>query len=303
MFTTAERSGTISVATIRNLSEQFIRHGYEVEQHSKWTMRTRATHLKQFKMYCDSKKLYDPSFITLQLVDEYFVEYAKTHSQNTANTGRRILKAFLTWAKEYKEVDLRIDPSRIKLVKLRDATPQYIDRSVIENVIRCTKNNQDKLMIALAFEGGLRIGELVAVKVSDITGTAVHVIGKGAIDRTVYISEGLAAALRVHIEKKSLLPYDNLFPNSSNRCPDGVMMIGACRRHIQRAFMEVAGIKMHPHQLRHSLAIELLKQGCDVVTIQNILGHTDLKTTMKYLRVSNDYLKEQRNRYFGKSSI
>lgn len=288
--------------TITDLIAQFVSYCTDVECLSKWTIRTRATHLKQFKQFCDCKKLFDPSFLTLPFMDDYFVEYTKTHSKNTANTGRRILKVFLAWVKAYKEMDLRFDEHRIKLVKLRDEAPRYIERSIIENAIRLARKPQDKILIALAFEGGLRIGELVSVKVSDIRGCGVHVVGKGAIDRTVYITDSLASMIRIHIERYRLESNDFIFFNDCRGNQTGVLHIGAAREHIQRAFAKI-GVKMYPHQLRHSLAIELLKNGCDVVTIQHILGHTDLKTTMKYLRVSDDYLKSQAHKYFGKSVL
>lgn len=286
--------------TIHGLVDQFIQHGYEVEQHSKWTMRTRTTHLKQFAQYCDAKELYDPTFLTLPFLDEYFADYTKTHNKSTVNTGRRIIKVFFAWVIDYKEIMLRFDESRIRLVKVRDDLPKYIERAIIETVIRGTRRVFDRLLIALAFEAGLRITELVNVRVKDVTKYGVHVLGKGAIDRVVPITDKLFASLQIYAKGRS--PEDYLFTNHSRGSRSDVLTIGAARRHIEVAF-EKFGVKMYPHQLRHSLAVELLKNGCDVVTIQHVLGHTDLKTTMKYLRISNSFMNSQYKSHFGKSVI
>ena len=210
------------------------------------------------------------------------------------------MKVFLVWIRDYKEISLRFDESRMKLVRVRDDLPKYIERSDIENAIRATRRPFDKLLIALAFEAGLRISELVSVQVKDVSVYGVHVMGKGAVDRTVPITDELYNSLMIYSHDKK--PECYLFENHSRGCRSDILTIGAARRHIEVAF-EKQGIKMYPHQLRHSLAVELLKNGCDVVTIQHVLGHTDLKTTMKYLRISDSFVNAEYKSHFGKSVI
>ncbi len=66
---------------------------------------------------------------------------------------------------------------------------------------------------------------------------------------------------------------------------------------------ELAGVDMHPHQLRHTFAITLLEAGCDIVTIKELMGHEDINTTMQYLRVTNKFVKDSYKKHFGASYL
>ena len=281
---------------VSDLVEQFIRYGYEVREHSKWTMRTRETHLRQFVQYCHVHRVDCCRTLTNVFIDEYFTEYSKTHSKSTCNTGRRIIKAFIKWLIGYKELPVRANPNAIILVKVVDESPKSIDGNLISKAIK-QSNESDRLLIAVAYEAGLRISELVSIKVSDASSKSFHVIGKGGIERTAYITERLAGVVRLYAEKNRLDSDSCLFILN-----DQPVTTKTARVRIKRAFSKV-GSDMHPHQLRHSFAIRLLEAGCDVPSIQRLLGHSDISTTMRYLRVKNSYVESQHDRYFGESVL
>lgn len=155
-------------------------------------------------------------------------------------------------------------------------------------------------MIATLYEGGLRISELVGLDVMDINGDAIHVRGKGEIDRIVYITDRLAYKLMKHCEGK--YPHEAVFEHDYCNA-GGRLSIGVARNHIQHSFMSLVNMRMHPHQLRHSFAFNLLKTGCDLVTIQRLLGHKDITTTQRYLRLTDDYLRSTYKTHMGQSII
>ncbi|RYF29754.1 MAG: hypothetical protein EOO17_00155 [Chloroflexi bacterium] len=285
---------------IDTLITQYLSYCTDVLALSKWTMTTRKTHLTQFSAFCERIGYKTLSKINNPFVDIYFAEYQKTHSKSTTNTGRRIFKAFMQWVLEYKEMDVRVMPQAIRLVKEPDATPKSIDVNIVAETIKNAENVQDSLMIAISYEAGLRIGELCGLLVLDINGDAIHVRGKGSIERTVYITDQLANELGMFIKLHDRSPTDNVFLNETIWAGLPITTKTA-RRRIQVCFREHGGIEITPHQLRHSFAINLLQQGCDLVTIQNLLGHKDLMTTQKYLRVSNSHLRENYKKYIGKS--
>lgn len=149
-------------------------------------------------------------------------------------------------------------------------------------------------MIAFLAQSGVRISELVNIRVEHVNGDTIQIDGKGSVQRVVYISEELAFKLENHIQQNRLEPYDFLFFNTFWK--GGKLTTGTARLRVQKCFEKV-GVKMHPHQLRHSFAISLLQNGCDLVTIQRLLGHADIQTTMVYLRVTDSYLKNAYKKY------
>lgn len=283
------------------LTEQFINYGYTVSEHSKYTMRTRSTHLRQFQHFCEAAGITDVHDVNIVVIDTYFKHYGQTHEKSTCNTGKRIIKVFITWLRDYKELNLLIKPESIKSVKVIDVTPKALELSIIEKVIY-EANEQDSLMIATAFEAGLRINELVNIRMSDMSVADITVIGKGSVERTAHITYELATSLLLFAERQGRLDDDYLFQRSKG-WGGGKLTTGTARSRIQNAFMNISGVKMYPHQLRHTFAINLLQRGCDIVTIQRLLGHQDIQTTMVYLRVSNTYISGQYHDFMSESFI
>src|SRR5690606_33259199 len=126
---------------------------------------------------------------------------------------------------------------------------------------------QDKLIIATFIETGVRISELTGLKIKDLKLDEISVTGKGLKDRTIPITPGLYKALRGYTAHRS--PDDHIFINCSIRGGSKGKPITqrTVWRRIKAEFTR-HGMDMHPHQLRHSFAILLLKSGCDLVTIK-----------------------------------
>lgn len=301
--------GLESTYSISDLRDQFIRYGYEVIEHSKDTMKTRESHLKYFVEYCVRMGVKDVRNLNGVIVDEFFVEYSNTPSKltgrprnkSTVNTARRILKVFIRWVDGYKETPLRVNPDAIRLVRTRSKLPQAIDDEIISRVIQGCDEEQDALMIACFREGGLRIGELVELKVEDVIDGQLRISkSKDYEDRLVNVTDRLAQRLKLFAQENKRDLGDWLFQNVYNGY-EPKMTIGTARKRVQKCFLEIAGIHMKPKQLRDSMALGLLKQGCDLVTIQTQLGHKDIQTTMVYLRIENSYFKESYARSMTKS--
>lgn len=290
-----------TVTSVRDAANDFITYCESVLCLSKKTMTTRKTHLKQFTEFCTAYGVSDIKQVSNYFIDEYFTYFTETHAKSTANTGRRIVKVFLRWLSDYREMTVA-RPELIRLVKVRDAAPRSLDVSIIRQVIKACEEPQDALMIGLTFEAGLRIGELANLTVADIVNDNLYIQGKGEIDRHVYITDAVAEAVATHIESYGLQPHDKLIRNVHGTW-DGAMSLSTIRKRMQRCFVGYAGIEMYPHQLRHSLAVYLLESGCDIVTIQKILGHKDITTTQEYLKVANTYVKKNYKKYIGASVL
>lgn len=286
---------------IQTLCQQFIVYGNDVMKHSIETTKTRTSHLKQFMLFCNAVGVTDIRDVHRVFLDAYFIEFAKTRKESTLNTDKRIIKVFIQWLEEYKELNLLVKSASIHSVRKKDNTPKAIDTFLIAQVI-AKANEQDSLLVATAYEAALRISELINLKVCDIDYDSITVIGKGSNERTVLITVELASALQDFITKYDRQANDYVFQKRAEwgggRYGDDTL-----RQRIKNCFMNIAGLEMYPHQLRHTFAITLLNNGCDIVTIQRLLGHKDINTTMIYLRVSDKFIKEKYSKFMGKSLL
>jgi len=142
-----------------------------------------------------------------------------------------------------------------------------------------------RLMLRTAYAGGLRVSEVVRLRVADIDSARMLLWvrdGKGGKDRCVPLSTVLLEELRDWWRQQR--PTDWLFPGQT---ATGHIHAASVQKACQRA-ARAAGLSKHvtPHTLRHSYATHLLEAGTDLLTIQRLLGHNNLKTTTRYTHVS-----------------
>lgn len=154
---------------------------------------------------------------------------------------------------------------------------------------------RDKAMLEVLYATGLRVSELVGLRMGQISTQqgVVRVTGKGNKDRLVPLGEEAIDWLTHYLKQgRSLLlktESDVLFP--SNR---GVMMTRQTFWHRIKYYAQVAGVKsdLSPHTLRHAFATHLLNHGADLRVVQMLLGHSDLSTTQIYTHVATERLQQ-----------
>lgn len=272
-----------STLTIRQLVTEFMKYCQFVQKLSLETLPTRHTHLKQFAVFFEEIGKTKLEQITLKMIDFYFYEQSKSHADSTINTGRRIVKVFFRWCKDYMNISLSVDPEAIQSRNNKRARPNYITDEDILTVI--DNGGKAAFLTEVLYETGLRIAEVSRLKLGDFDEYRLYVRGKGQKQRTVYIT----GSMRKKIAKINAKPSDYLFQNKTG----GPVPTKTLRIWLQRDFWDVLGKKMTPHQLRHSFAVRLLMNGCDLVTIQKLLGHADISTTMIYLQIKDELAESQ----------
>jgi integrase/recombinase XerD len=164
--------------------------------------------------------------------------------------------------------------------------PTVLSRSEVQRLFQAVDNLKHRAVLLVIYAGGLRVSEAARLKVTDVDGERKQVFvrgGKGGKDRYTVIGEAALEALRDYW--RVYRPGDWLFPGAR---PD----IPLSPRTIQKVFRRArdkAGIrkKATVHTLRHSFATHLLEDGVDLRYIQELLGHTDPRTTQLYTHVSN----------------
>jgi site-specific recombinase XerD len=199
----------------------------------------------------------------------------------TRNTYLAALIAFYDW---WQSTGMRTDnPARtIERLPERPNVPRALDHEQVTAILMAADRHPGPYRVAtyLMAYAGMRIGEVAALRWSDIEGTWFRVLGKGARERMLPIHPELVAVLAVWRSESSSAHW--LFPSPHPRCEH--VTPGTVRHHVI-GFAAEAGVKMVPHQLRHAAATRLLECGADVATVSAYLGHASLATTTVYLKV------------------
>ncbi|ADR19020.1 site-specific tyrosine recombinase/integron integrase [Calditerrivibrio nitroreducens] len=156
---------------------------------------------------------------------------------------------------------------------------------------------RDALLMELMYGTGVRVSELVGIKIDDIDfqGLRVRVRGKGKKERMIPLAEfhidfiKKYLATRDDIPKSRTIKTDKLFINKN-----GTSLSDRSVRRIVEKYLKMAGLPLDfsPHSFRHSFATHMLESGADLRTIQSLLGHSSLSTTQKYTHLNlSDILK------------
>lgn len=168
--------------------------------------------------------------------------------------------------------------------------PVVLNKAEINKIIHAVPNSKHRLMVSLLYAAGLRISEVLNLRVKDVDFENMTIIvrqGKGQKDRLTVFAESLHEELRLTCETRS--PNAFIFPSSwNNKKP-------LSARSLQAVFsraLKRSGVKKNAtcHDLRHSFATHLLENGTDIRHIQKLLGHRNLDTTMLYTKVSRPSL-------------
>ncbi len=181
-------------------------------------------------------------------------------------------------------------PYQLNKLRHRRRLPAFLYREDVLEVLGKIKNPKHRMMISMLFGSGLRIGELVKIRIRDLDFDSLTlrvVNAKQNKDRITVFSEGLVDELKTLVRDRG--PKDYLFMTMNGD--------RYTRRTVQTIFrraFEASGIqkKASCHTLRHSFATALLSNGIDIRSIKDLLGHKSIKTTMIYLHVTEKSAKK-----------
>ena len=213
----------------------------------------------------------------------YLSSLFENKSKNTIMLAAAALKFF------YVEV-LKKDFGSIKMPKKEKRLPEVLRPEEVSKLISSTDTEKSRLIVSLLYSSGLRVSELVHLKVSDIdfqNNTGWVRQGKGSKDRLFVLSATLAQELGVYLKERE---YTYVFSKAkplTTRNIQKIIKLTSSRAGIAK--------KVTPHTLRHSFATHLLEQGTDIRIIQTMLGHSSLSTTQVYTHISTDQLKKVQN--------
>ena len=177
--------------------------------------------------------------------------------------------------------------------KKKELLPKVFNQQEIAAIINSAGNIKHKAMLMLAYSAGLRVSEVVALKTTAIDSKRMTIFvsqAKGKKDRMVSLSPVLLVMLRVYVKECKPGEAGYLFEGATKGTPYSTRSL---QQVLQLAKKKAGVLKPGSiHSLRHSFATHLMDRGTDVTMIQKLLGHNDLKTTLRYLHTTNkDLLK------------
>jgi integrase/recombinase XerD len=260
---------------------QKIENELKLRNYSRKTIKSYVLCLTDYFRFIKNVKR-DPD---VSCIREYLLKKQnKGQSPQTINLYLNAIKYF------YREIfhsNVKVD---LKFAKTSQKLPVVLSKSEIEKIIDSISNRKHKLLISLSYGAGLRVSEVINLKVKDmnIDELTIHLKdAKGKKDRITIFPEKIRNDLREFILGKN----GNEYVFMSER--GGKLTERTAQKVFEKA-LKKSGIKKDAtfHSLRHSFATHLLENGVDVRYVQELLGHANIRTTQIYTKVTNPSLKK-----------
>lgn len=229
----------------------------------------------------------------------YLTEYQKKNeiSKVTLDNIRRILSSFFSWLED-EDYILKSPARRIHKVKATLCIKNTYSDEEIELMRDVCQNERDLAIIDMLASTGMRVGEMVNLKRSDINFQEREcvVLGKGDKQRTVYFD----ARAKIHLQKYlDTRNDDNDVLFVSLRDKSKTLGIGGIENLIRNLGKDAGINKAHPHKFRRTLATGAIDKGMPIEQVQQLLGHKRIDTTLMYAMVKQSNVKASHRKYIG----
>lgn len=264
------------------------------------TISTYLNNLKIYKDYIEENRLDEYSIEPINL--EHFITYLKEnfdYKPKSINTMISSLKSYYNFLLKEKYIDN--DPTDLlKSPKIDKKYPTYLTYDELNRLllaIDTSKNlgKRDYLLINLLYDSGVRVSELINIRINniDFENRLIKILGKGDKERVVYFTINTSKLLYEYIYdicEVHKYPRKYLFENKSN-----VVISRFEVYNIIRKYAEIAKIEKNvtPHVLRHTIATHLIQNDADVMSVKTILGHSKVSTTEIYTHLDTKDLKRK----------
>ncbi len=245
-----------------------------------------------------------------QALHEHVTRFRADLALRTKNHHLTVLRAFIRYLIQEEDRDI-YPPDRIKRFKEEQRRVKFLNSQDVERLLRAPDRStrdglRDAAILELFFSTGLRLTELRQLNRKDLNFQTreMSVRGKRRKLRVVFLSDAASIALQAYLNVR-LDHLEPLFIRHLKRAihvmPPGeefrlsrISIYGIVKKHARAAGIV---IDPSPHTLRHSFATDLLQNGADLRSVQELLGHQDLSTTQIYTHVTNPQLKDVHRRF------
>lgn len=267
--------------------------------------KTRENYERYLKEFLRFAKINSPKEITENVVREFRLNLAR--SERKKITQNYYIIALRNFLKYLAKRDVRtLAAEKIELPKIPERQIDVLEYGDLERLLAAPRGHdlrglRDKAITEMFFSTGLRLSELCSLeRYIDLKKGELSVRGKGDKLRVVFLSDSAKNAIREYLAERTDAEEFLFVSLTKAGKVIGKITPRAVERMISSRARE-AGIpkKIHPHQLRHSFATDLLMNGADLRSVQELLGHANVATTQIYTHLTNKHLKEIHKAFHG----
>jgi integrase/recombinase XerD len=295
----------LSVVEVDNSQlDTFIDHLWLEDGLSKNTLESYRADLSHFNLWLSKQKseLLTAHLLTATQADIQQYLAVKFPQIKPRSISRLIASIRRFYRYALRENLIKTDPTlQIESPKLPRSLPKSLNEQEVEDLLNAPDSNQpiglrDRAMLELLYASGLRVSELVGVKVNEVSTQdgVVRVTGKGSKTRLVPMGQEAADWIDQYLKQARPEILDGQMTDALFVTKRGAEMTRQAFWYLIKRYAMIAGISKHmsPHVLRHAFATHLLNHGADLRVVQMLLGHADISTTQIYTHVARERLKQ-----------
>lgn len=293
----------MNVNRIEKLLQEYFDY-LEIEKNR--SLKTRENYNHYLKKFIDTTKISSPEDITEERVRAFRVALARGEIKKITQSYYVIaLRSFLKYLAK-RDIQT-LAPDKIELPKIARRQIEVVEYKDLERMLKPEgkgdlRELRDLAILETFFSTGLRVSELCSLdRYIDLERGEFTIRGKGEKLRVVFLSDNARRAIKTYLDKRtdadqamfiSLTKNGKVLSRITSRAVERLVEMRARKAGIAR--------RIHPHELRHSFATDLLLNGADLRAVQEMLGHASITTTQIYTHLTNKELREIHKSFHGK---
>jgi site-specific recombinase XerD len=270
------------------------RRSLKRKNYSRCTVRDYLSTLKQFVLWVDCPIEKVDRRKILSFIDSLLDR--RLHPK-TINCYLDSIRSFYKYLKEEEDIEIENPVKSGYLLRLPKPLPRFLQDEEVGKLFNVIMGARDRAIFYLMLRCGLRVEETAGLVLDALDlrrGTIIVKSGKGAKGRMVYMSADAHSAIKEYLRARQSARTKALFLVDKGALKGKPISVRGIQKRLE-LYARKSGLRVCCHELRHTMATQLLNAGADLTVIQDLLGHSRVATTQRYCRVSN--LKVQKDYY------
>ena len=212
----------------------------------------------------------------------------------TINDRLVAIRSFYRYLREEENLDIDNPAVRGMALRMAKPLPRNIRQSDLDLFLTVVNKKRDRAIFMLMLRCGLRVEEVTNLSLEDIDYQSSQIVvrgGKGGKDRTTYFNNDAGSALAAYLRVRPSTREQKVFLVEKGTHKGKPLSVRGIQKRMEY-YSKKSSIPVTCHQLRHTMATQLINNGADIVAIQELLGHSRIEQTMRYSKLSGQKARE-----------